>query len=202
MNYKSALTDFHFHLLFRAHHVAIATKYCYIRKESKENTNREQDLPAALENQPDRLVTSLHHDSSSLFDISGSLLLETFLLHKSSSFFPSSMEHYINLGSNITTVLIPVEQLQECMTHSFSGLVLYLCEGRVSAEMLQQLEFISGACLLLVTSDCKGLVKEVSRLDLEEKWQFKLRDEFQTACHDKHHPLFFLTGKFNGKTND
>ena len=74
--------------------------------------------------------------------------------------------------------------------------MLYLCEGMVSSKMLQGLKFVHGACLLLITRDCKALVREVSRLDIEEYWHFKLRDEFQTACGDSDQPLFFLTGKY------
>jgi hypothetical protein len=204
-NHKSAIVDYHLKLLTNEHKVAIPDQYCYIRKQfdDDEGDTSSFELPSTLLAQPDKLVISLHHDSSALFNIPGPLLLETFLYHKSTCLFPSlnrpllMVDNYINLGPHIKVVLTSVDKLMEFTSIMFGGLVLYLCEGKVSAEMLQQLQFVPGACLLLITRGCKGLVKEVSRLDLEENWEFKLRDEFQTACHDKFHPLFFLTGKFS-----
>ena len=204
LNYKSAVVDFHLRLLANNYRVIVPKKYSYVKKEVKpEKPVSPAELPPDIVSQPDCLVLSLHHDSSSLLDYSGPLLLETFLLYKSSSLFPSTqapvlmIDNYINLGPQVYIALLSVEQLKNVQNVLFGGLVLYLCEGRLNSQMLHQLQFIPGACLLLITRDCKGLVKEVSRLDLEEKWQFKLRDEFQTACHDHMNPLFFLTGKYN-----
>ena len=78
----------------------------------------------------------------------------------------------------------------------FGGLLLYLCEGKVASDRLHGLNFVPNASLCLVTRDCKSLVREASRLDMEERWKFRLKDEFQTACHDNLRPLFFLMGRF------
>lgn len=90
---------------------------------------------------------------------------------------------------------LPVEDLSQI---KFGGLLLYLCEEKLSNDHLKKLSFVSGASLCLVTRDCKSLVREVARLDLEEKWKFRLRDEYQTACADDMTPLFFLIGRFEG----
>ena len=44
-----------------------------------------------------------------------------------------------------------------------------------------------------------SLVREVGRLDLEDRWKFRLRDEYKTACYDSpsSKPLFFLIGHFD-----
>lgn len=205
-SYKSADVDFHLRLLSSSHKVLVSDQYVYVQKLiTPDNPVDSLDMPSKIMLQPDRCVISLHHDSSSHLNNSGSQLLEAFMLQKSHVHFPLAhnprnsvlmVDNYINLGLNLHVTLLQAEQLSEAVNVVFGGLVLYLCEGRITSHQLQQLNFISGACLLLITRDCKGLVKEVSRLDLEEKWQFKLRDEFQTACADQSKPLFFLTGKY------
>lgn len=90
----------------------------------------------------------------------------------------------------------PLEDLSKIR---FGGLLLYLCEEKLSSEHLKKLNFVTGASLCLVTQDCKTLVREVARLDLEGGWKFRLRDEYQTACADDMTPLFFLIGRFEGQ---
>ena len=185
----------------------------------------------------DKLVISLHHDSSSHLPHPGPYLMEHYLLFKSQVLFPYAqnpqfpvlaVDHYISLGphtyvsyikSEMLTVepssscnggkvsagdstslsrkkpTLPVEDLSKIR---FGGLLLYLCEEKLASEHLKKLEFVVGASLCLVTQDCKTLVREVARLDLEEKWKFRLRDEYQTACADDMTPLFFLIGRFEG----
>ena len=213
LNYKSADIDFTIRLgaLSASSKTLVCTKYVFIERlltppsSSSSSLLPVSDVPPNLLAQPDKLVISLHHDSSSLLPYPGPLLLETYLLHKSPQFFPSArhasypvlmVDNYVNLGPSMFITMLRAEQLTEIGDVVFGGLVLYLCEGRVASHQLQRLKFVVGGCLLLVTRDCKGLVKEVSRLDLEERWQFKLRDEFQTACKDSEQPLFFLTGKY------
>ena len=213
LNFKSADIDYHLRLLSNGHSVYVPSQLSYIRKLVKaDRLTSLSDLTPHLLSHPDRLVTSLHHDTSSLLSYPGPLLLETFLLHKSHTLFPFAhtphhpvlmIDNYINLGPKVHVSLVPSNQLPNVAEQAvFGGLILYLCEGVVSSQMLQRMRFVSEACLLLVTRDCKGLVREVSRLDLEEIWNFKLRDEFQTSCSDQNHPLFFLTGKYVLPNND
>jgi hypothetical protein len=189
----------------------------------------------------DKLVISLHHDSSSHLPHPGPYLMEHYLLFKSQVLFPYAqspqfpvlvVDNYISLGphthvSFVKSEMLRVENGSSCSQNGevnalsgghlpalqsntsplplkdlsgirFGGLLLYLCEEKVSSEHLKQLNFVTGASLCLVTRDCKSLVREVARLDLEESWKFRLRDEYQTACADDMTPLFFLIGKFEG----
>ena len=183
----------------------------------------------------DKLVISLHHDSSSHLPHPGPHLMEHYLLYKSQVLFPYAqspqfpvlaIDHYISLGPHTHVSFVKSEMLkaepatlgknvngevpsdaslavpgktlplsmEELSKVRFGGLVLYLCEEKVSSEHLKELKFVTGASLCLVTRDCKSLVREVARLDLEEHWRFRLRDEYQTACSDAMTPLFFLIG--------
>ncbi len=214
LNFKSADIDYHLRLLANQFTVCVPDEYSFVKKLIKpEKPVSLVDLSPQLLSNPDRLVTSLHHDTSCLLPSPGPLLLETFVLHKSHALFPSAhtpkhpvllIDNYINLGPKVHITLVPCNQLEELIDKEvmFGGLVLYLCEGLVSSHMLQKMKFVSGACLLLITRDCKALVREVSRLDIEEYWHFKLRDEFQTACSDQYQPLFFLTGKYVSSSID
>ena len=182
----------------------------------------------------DKLVISLHHDSSSHLPHPGPYLMEHYLLFKSQALFPYAqspqfpvlaVDHYISLGPHTHVTFVKSEMLKsesapvpqqngEVLSSSalsssqdalkdlskirFGGLLLYLCEEKLSSEHLNRLNFVTGASLCVVTQDCKSLVREVARLDLEERWKFRLRDEYQTACADDMTPLFFLIGRFEG----
>ena len=170
----------------------------------------------------DKAIISLHHDSSSHLPYPGPYLMEHYLLYKSQVLFPYAqspqfpvlvVDNYVSLGplTHVTFIqsmsLTSIDRQNSAVLNykmdtlsriRFSGLVLYLCEGKLSSEHLGRLNFVKGACLCLVTRDCKTLVREVARLDLEERWKFRLRDEYQTACADSLRPLFFLTGRFEG----
>ncbi|KAK2092004.1 Protein greb1 [Saguinus oedipus] len=55
---------------------------------------------------------------------------------------------------------------------------------------------LSVDCYLnLGSQDRSSLRQTVVRLELEDEWQFRLRDEFQTANAKEDRPLFFLTGR-------
>lgn len=210
LSFTSADIDFHLRLIADGHASVVSHRYVYLERllDFSECPPLPPNLPSPSQLSPTgKLVVSLDHDSSSLLQQPGSLLLETFLLHKGAGLFPSALcsthpvlmvDNYVNLGASVHASVVSASHLNPDLEKLvFGGLVLYLCEGRINSQQLQQLKFIPGACLLLVTRDCRGLVKEVSRLDLEDNWQFKLRDEFQTMCTDSHKPLFFLTGKFS-----
>ena len=164
----------------------------------------------------DNIAVSLHDSVASLVDYPGPYLLEHYLRHKSRVLFPSAhsprhpvllVDHYINLGPCTHVSYLHSTSLNDSETNSrhddtlsvkYGGLVLYLCEGRVTRQQLHHLNFVAGACLCLVTQSSGSLVGEVGRLDLEERWKFRLRDEYKTACPDNScfKPLFFLIGHF------
>ncbi len=161
----------------------------------------------------DKVVVSLHHNSSSHLPYPGPYLMEHFLLHKSLSLFPHAVypshpvlvfDHYITLGPKTHVTMMKSVEPSDVKTNAgvenirFGGLLLYLCEGRLKSEQINKLNFIPGACLCLVTRDCETLVQEVARLDLEEKWKFLLRDQHQTACSDNMKPLFIFIGRYEG----
>ena len=210
LSFTSADIDFHLKLISEGRVSLVSHRYAYLERllDLSDSHPIPPNLPSPSQlSHSGKLVVSLHHDSSSLLQQPGPLLLETFLLQKGADLFPSALcsthpvlmvDNYLNLGASVHALVVSAAQISPDLEDLvFGGLVLYLCEGRVNSQQLHQLRFRPGACLLLVTRDCRGLVKEVSRLDLEENWQFKLRDEFQTMCTENHKPLFFLTGKFS-----
>lgn len=54
---------------------------------------------------------------------------------------------------------------------------------------------IEGATLCVICQDRSSLRQTIVRLELEDEWQFRLRDEFQTANSSEDKPLYFLTGR-------
>ncbi|KAJ1077756.1 hypothetical protein K5549_011083 [Capra hircus] len=136
------------------------------------------------------------------------LLLEKFLQHHSHCFFPLSLKNlghpvlsvdcYLNLGSQISVCYVssrPHSLNISCSDFVFSGLLLYLCDSFVGASFLKKFHFLKGATLCVICQDRNSLRQTVVRLELEDEWQFRLRDEFQTANAKEDRPLFFLTGR-------
>ncbi|XP_006742717.1 protein GREB1, partial [Leptonychotes weddellii] len=136
------------------------------------------------------------------------LLLEKFLQHLSHRFFPLSLKNhshpvlsvdcYLNLGSQISVCYVssrPHSRNISCSDFMFSGLLLYLCDSFVGASFLKKFHFLKGATLCVICQDRNSLRQTVVRLELEDEWQFRLRDEFQTANAKEDRPLFFLTGR-------
>ncbi|XP_054583888.1 protein GREB1 [Eptesicus fuscus] len=136
------------------------------------------------------------------------LLLERFLQHHSHRFFPLSLRNhghpvllvdcYLNLGSQISVCYVssrPHSLNVSCSDSTFSGLLLYLCDSFVGAGFLKKFHFLKGATLCVICQDRNSLRQTVVRLELEDEWQFRLRDEFQTANAKEDRPLFLLTGR-------
>ncbi|CAH6786825.1 protein GREB1 [Phodopus roborovskii] len=136
------------------------------------------------------------------------LLLEKFLQYHSHRFFPLSLKNhsrpvlsvdcYLNLGPQISVCYVssrPHSLNISCSDMTFSGLLLYLCDSFVGANFLKKFHFLKGATLCVICQDRNSLRQTVVRLELEDEWQFRLRDEFQTANAKEDKPLFFLTGR-------
>lgn len=248
ISFSSALVDFNLQLKACQCRTKLCTDLVFVKKHLKTGGNPyplHLDLTDLCQD-VDKLVISLHHDSSSHLPHPGPYLMEHYLLYKSRVLFPYAhssqfpvlaIDNYISLGPHTHVSFIKSEMLlktggsdgneaggrraiqqngslemspsnefgmssplpvEDLRRIKFGGLLLYLCEEKLSGDHLKGLNFVSGASLCLVTRDCKTLVKEVTRLDLEEKWKFRLRDEYQTACADDMTPLFFFIGRFEG----
>ncbi|XP_078613198.1 GREB1-like protein isoform X2 [Branchiostoma floridae x Branchiostoma japonicum] len=134
-------------------------------------------------------------------------LLEKYLAHESKALFPMAMDNhltpvlaidcYLNLGAQISVAYMSsrphsVNTDTDCR---FSGLLLYLCDSFVMADFLKKFNFIPGATLCVICPDRNTLRRQIARLELEDQWRFRLRDEFQTANTAEDKPLYFLTGQ-------
>ncbi|XP_016066993.1 PREDICTED: GREB1-like protein [Miniopterus natalensis] len=135
-------------------------------------------------------------------------LLEKFLQHASYKLFPKAIRNfkspvlavdcYLNIGPEVAVCYIssrPHSSNVNCEGVFFSGLLLYLCDSFVGADLLKKFKFLKGATLCVICQDRSSLRQTIVRLELEDEWQFRLRDEFQTANSSDDKPLYFLTGR-------
>ncbi|CAM9434348.1 unnamed protein product [Lampetra fluviatilis] len=136
------------------------------------------------------------------------LLLERYLRVAGSTLFPHAarshahpvlaLDSYLNLGTQVSVCYASSRAAPVGPPGPFpvySGLLLYLCDSGLTADMLRRFKFLQGATLCVICQDRSSLRQTVVRLELEEVWQFRLRDEFQTANSPGDRPLFFLTGR-------
>ncbi|XP_010827285.1 PREDICTED: GREB1-like protein [Bison bison bison] len=135
-------------------------------------------------------------------------LLEKFLQHASYKLFPKAIRNfrspvlaidcYLNIGPEVAVCYVssrPHSSNANCEGVCFGGLLLYLCDSFVGADLLKKFKFLKGATLCVICQDRSSLRQTIVRLELEDEWQFRLRDEFQTANSSDDRPLYFLTGR-------
>uniref|UniRef100_A0A8C7UDN5 GREB1-like protein n=1 Tax=Oncorhynchus mykiss TaxID=8022 RepID=A0A8C7UDN5_ONCMY len=135
-------------------------------------------------------------------------LLEKFLQSCSHILFPKavqnnsnpvlSIDSYLNIGPEVSVCYVSSRPHSSNLDHQglvFSGLLLYLCDSFVVSGLLKKFHFLKGATLCVICRDRNSLRQTIMRLELEDKWQFRLRDEFQTANCSEDRPLYFLTGR-------
>ena len=113
---------------------------------------------------------------------------------------------YLNLGPNIHLCVVNNGDFQEQIAKSgcysskeYSGLIIYNCSRKLSKECFASIKFVKKARLIFVCSERAELRNEAIRLDLEEDWRFKLRDEYQTSTRQTDggvKALHFLTGTY------
>ncbi|KAK5616463.1 GREB1-like protein [Crenichthys baileyi] len=143
-----------------------------------------------------------------LLDAPAQFLLESFLQSCSHRLFPKavqnsnnpvlSIDSYLNLSPEISVCYINSRPHSTNLNHQglvFSGLLLYLCDSFVVSGLLKKFRFLKGATLCVICQDRSSLRQTIVRLELEDEWQFRLRDEFQTANCSEDRPLYFLTGR-------
>ncbi|XP_049338795.1 GREB1-like protein isoform X2 [Astyanax mexicanus] len=143
-----------------------------------------------------------------LLDAPAQLLLEKFLQSCSQHLFPQAFQNtsnpvltidsYLDLGPQVCVCYVSSRPHSVNLDHSgvvFSGLLLYLCDSFVVSGLLKKFRFLKGATLCVVSQDRSSLRQTIVRLELEDEWQFRLRDEFQTANCSEDRPLYLLTGR-------
>ncbi|XP_032387534.1 GREB1-like protein isoform X4 [Etheostoma spectabile] len=143
-----------------------------------------------------------------LLDAPAQYLLERFLQSCSHRLFPKAVQNrnnpvlaidsYLNISPEISVCYINSRPHSTNLNHQgllFSGLLLYLCDSFVVSGLLKKFRFLKGATLCVICQDRSSLRQTVIRLELEDEWQFRLRDEFQTANCSEDRPLYFLTGR-------
>uniref|UniRef100_A0A665UWP9 GREB1-like protein n=1 Tax=Echeneis naucrates TaxID=173247 RepID=A0A665UWP9_ECHNA len=143
-----------------------------------------------------------------LLDAPAQLLLEKFLQSCSHRLFPKAIQNRNNPVLSIDSYLNISPEISVCYINSrphstnlnyqglvFSGLLLYLCDSFVVSGLLKKFRFLKGATLCVICQDRSSLRQTIVRLELEDEWQFRLRDEFQTANCTEDRPLYFLTGR-------
>ncbi|XP_053185688.1 GREB1-like protein isoform X1 [Scomber japonicus] len=143
-----------------------------------------------------------------LLDAPAQFLLERFLQSCSHRLFPKavqnrnnpvlSIDSYLNISPEIPVCYISSRPHSTNLNHQglvFSGLLLYLCDSFVVSGLLKKFRFLKGATLCVICQDRSSLRQTIVRLELEDEWQFRLRDEFQTANCSEDRPLYFLTGR-------
>ncbi|KAK2533897.1 Greb1 [Columba guinea] len=130
------------------------------------------------------------------------LLLEKYLQYHSHRFFPLSLKNYshpvlsvdcyLNLGPQLRQRSKYQENsMREADIRSREWLTLSNGFGSKAKVILRH----KCATLCVICQDRNSLRQTVVRLELEDEWQFRLRDEFQTANAKEDRPLFFLTGR-------
>nr|XP_061835256.1 GREB1-like protein isoform X2 [Nerophis lumbriciformis] len=165
----------------------------------------EIETPAAIS--PSQYVCAPDSEQT-LLDAPAQFLLEKFLQSCSHRLFPKaiqnpknpvlSIDSYLNISPEISVCYINSRPHSTNLNHQglqFSGLLLYLCDSFVVSGLLKKFRFLKGATLCVICQDRSSLRQTIVRLELEDEWQFRLRDEFQTANCSEDRPLYFLTGR-------
>ena len=109
---------------------------------------------------------------------------------------------FVNLGPSIRVEYRSTTPEGTGSSHSsvtYGGVLLYFCGTcYVSKQALRELQFCPGAKICVISSDRNTIRDQVVKLDLEEHWRFRLRDEFKTASSLGDEALYFLTGTYDG----
>lgn len=162
-------------------------------------------------NDVDTLVVQPDVENENLIDASADLMMQKYVSISGSILFPSGMCNtdspvlivgsYMDLGSDIKVSVIndcnkALESSQLDVT--YSGLIIYNNSKELNAEWLSQFKFAYKSSLLLICNERYDLRSELNRLDLEENWRFRFRDEYKTAIvsHDDNRTLYFLIGSY------
>ncbi|XP_063673992.1 GREB1-like protein isoform X2 [Bolinopsis microptera] len=168
----------------------------------------EKVLPLSVYNPADdtigvtKLITMPDKAETFVLPVPSHYLLECFLFQGAAEILFKTtdpglpilqIDCYFSLGSKVSTVSTLSQNIPKLESETkFGGLLLYFSAQRLNPQQLKGLNFVKGAKLCVIARDREELREEILRLDLEENWRFRFRDEFKTSSKDK--PIYFLTG--------
>uniref|UniRef100_A0A3Q3WKA4 GREB1-like protein n=1 Tax=Mola mola TaxID=94237 RepID=A0A3Q3WKA4_MOLML len=132
-----------------------------------------------------------------LLDAPAQFLLERFLQSCSHRLFPKAVQNRKNPVLSIDSYLniSPEVRISVCYINSRPHSTNLNHQGLMFSGLLKKFRFLKGATLCVISQDRSSLRQTIVRLELEDEWQFRLRDEFQTANCSEDRPLYFLTGR-------
>lgn len=212
--------DFHLKLLEENIPTCRYEQFTFMCKVTLHTRLVERDLMVGMETLSteeiaSRLVVQPDKETMKVIDADPHHVFQKYIKYAGPTLFPlavNSPEHpiliiggYLNLGPSIHVCVInhgDIKQkiLQSTCTKSkiYSGIILYNCSQKLTKDCFVHFKFLKNAQLVFVCQERYELRNEALRLDLEEDWRFRLRDEYQTATksHTGRNALYFLTGSY------
>ena len=193
--------------------------FSYMAKMTSRTAWRGADsLPLSLPNADlhSHLVVAPDKENMQVIDADAHLIMQRYLRSSAELLFPLPVNNsnlhvlvmgcYVNLGPRISTCVINCRSCDElvvtpgsCATKkTYAGLIVYDCAKKLSRDTLACFQFVKDAQMVLICRERYELRSEVMRLDLEEYWRFRLRDEYQTATpsDENRKAFYFLTGSY------
>ncbi|XP_057314871.1 GREB1-like protein isoform X2 [Hydractinia symbiolongicarpus] len=163
-----------------------------------------------------RLVVPPDMETMKVIKANAHLVLQTYLSMSGDTLFPLAVDNpdlpvlviggYLDLGKHVNVcVLHGKDDIErepsplKCMLNkTYAGLVIYNCSKSLPKTFLQQFTFVKESQMVFVCRERYELREEAMRLDLEERWRIRLRDEYQTATtsEDSQKAFYFLTGSY------
>lgn len=212
--------DFHLKLLDENIPTCRYEHFTFMCKVTLHTRLVERDLMLGMESLStkeivSRLVVQPDKETMKVIDADPHHVFQKYIKYAGPTLFPLAVgapEHpvliiggYLNLGPSIHVCVINHGDIKQKITQSkcvqakkYSGIILYMCSKKLNKDCFIHLKFLKNAQLVFVCEERYELRNEALRLDLEEDWRFRLRDEFQTATKSQteRKALFFLTGSY------
>ena len=135
--------------------------------------------------------------------------MEAYLQMTANKIFPlaNTKEHpvlqvnkFMNFSDNIFVSFVHERTHHNQEHHKYTkygGLLMFSSEMLEDSKFLKKFRFVHGATICLVTKNRLNLRKEITRLNLEDSWRFKLSNESFTLCAPQNQPLYFYTGRYD-----
>ena len=166
-------------------------------------------MRSKLISNPNQFIGTPDSDQVTSISLSGPYIMEAYLQKTASKIFPlaKSKENpvlqintFMNFSDEIYVSFVHERSHNNSETHKhvkYGGLLMFSSEMLEDSKFLKNFQFTQGATICLVTKNRSNLRKEITRLNLEDSWRFKLSNEAFTLCTPESQPLYFYTGRYD-----